>query len=115
MNVGIDIIEVKRIKSIINDEKKIRKVFSSYEIDYCRRFKKIEERFAGKFAAKEAVIKALKSSGKNIISKISLKDIEILNKDDGSPFVFIKGLTINGTLSISHTSNYAVAVFIYLK
>ncbi|HOJ86126.1 MAG TPA: holo-ACP synthase [Elusimicrobiales bacterium] len=117
MNIGIDIVEVKRIKKLIKNPKFINKVFSKEEIDYCEGFKNKDERYSGKFAAKEAFIKALKSSDNKkicgLINKISLKDIKIINKENGMPFVFVKGLKIKGKLSVSHTASYACAVFVW--
>lgn len=116
MNIGIDIVEVKRIKKLIKNPKFVSKVFSKEEVEYCERFKNKDERYSGKFAAKEAFIKALKSSDNkkicDLVNNISLKDIKILNKEKGMPFVFVKGFKIKGKLSVSHTSSYACAVFV---
>jgi len=112
MKIGIDIVEVKRIKKLLSQKKFLIRVFSQREIDYCERFKNKEERYAGKFAAKEAFIKAFKSTS-NI--NFNLKDIEILNDEGGNPYVFVNGFDIEGSLSISHTSSTAVAVFILEK
>lgn len=116
MNIGIDIVEVKRIKKLIKKSGFLKKVFSDEEIKYCEQFKNNAERYSGKFAAKEAFIKALKSSDIKKISDtasiLNLKDIKILNRNDGMPFVSVDDIEINGLLSISHTSSYACAIFI---
>ena len=66
--------------------------------------------YAGRFAAKEALKKAL-LSGK-IVSNISLKNIEILNEDSGAPVVIIhqSTKTVNIQLSISHSEDQAIAM-----
>jgi len=109
MKIGIDVVDVERIKKLISKKKFIERVFSQREIIYCERFKNKWERYAAKFAAKEAVIKTLKSSAN---FPLKLRDIEILNTKNGEPYVFIKGFNIKGSLSISHISLVAVAVFI---
>jgi holo-[acyl-carrier protein] synthase len=113
MKTGIDIVEVKRIKRHISKKNFILKVFSDREINYCEKFKNKAERYSAKFAAKEAVIKAFKSDNNDF--NFNLRDIEILNNENGAPYVFIDGLKIKGSLSVSHTSSYALAVFILEK
>ncbi|NLH40064.1 MAG: holo-ACP synthase [Elusimicrobia bacterium] len=116
MKVGIDIVEVKRIKKLSGMSSFIERVFSEKEQSYCKRFKNTYERYAGKFAAKEAVIKAFKSlpAGelKSFFLKLPLKKINILNKSDGMPFLKIEGIKVDASLSITHTSDYAAAICI---
>jgi holo-[acyl-carrier protein] synthase len=102
--VGIDIVEISRIKKIIkaNGKRFLQRTFTENEINYANSFLNMAERLAGRFAAKEAVIKA---TGK----KISMKKIEVLNNADGKPYVNIPGVQI----SISHEKNYAVAIALY--
>ena len=113
--IGTDIVEVARIERVIYlyRNRFLKYIFTDLEIEFCinKRFPSIH--FSGKFAAKEAIKKAILSS--NIINKISLHDIEINNKSDGSPNIsflvdnfMIKQLSI----SISHTENYATATAI---
>ena len=79
MKVGIDIVEVKRIRKLAEKKLFIKKVFSEEEQSYCKKFKNAYERYAGKFAAKEAVIKAFKSFPdgelKSFFLKLPLKKI----------------------------------------
>ena len=110
--IGNDIIEVSRVDRLIQSygEHFLRKVFSEDEINIVNKRKKISMHFSGKFSAKEASKKALMTAG---ISNIYLKDIEILNNYDGSPYVRIKNLESNFIknfkISISHCNKYATA------
>ncbi len=106
--VGIDIVSVKRIKKAISKKGFVERFFSENEIQYCEKFKRKEERYAGKFSAKEAFIKAV---GKK---DISLKEIEILNDSSGKPYISCKSFA-NETfhLSISHEREYAISIVIW--
>lgn len=110
IRVGIDIIETKRIKKFIAQKKFLEKVFTQEEIKYCLNKRKPEGNFAGKFAAKEAVIKIIR----NELKGVSKKEIEIINDPSGQPKVNLlkKNANMNIALSISHTKDYAVAVAI---
>jgi holo-[acyl-carrier protein] synthase len=109
---GIDIIEVKRIKKIIQTNKRfLQKVYTPVEIEYCNSRKTKWQHFAVRFAAKEAVWKAL---GKKDIWH---KDIMVKNTKEGKPEVVLgrkyKELGKRVSLSLSHTDDYAVAVAIF--
>ena len=111
ISVGTDIVAINRIKDAISSKKDpfLTKIYTEKEIEYCNAFKKSYVNFSGKYAAKEAVKKAILSKG--LLNRISLKDIEILNKKCGIPYVKLavainKKLDIN--LSISHDGEYAV-------
>ena len=73
LGIGIDIIEVSRFRRKKYEENRnfYKKIFVKSEINYCLKFKNSAERFAGKFAIKEAVIKS-------IPEKIGPRDIEIV-------------------------------------
>ena len=102
--IGIDIVEVNRIKKIINDhENFLTKVFNEDEIKRIEERKNPYERIAGMYAAKEAVAKAMTTG----IGKISFHDIKIKYIENlPHAEVFNKKFY----LSISHEKNYAVAV-----
>ncbi len=111
--IGIDIIETKRIKNLIKNKKFLKRVFNVEEITYCESKKNKEQHYAARFAAKEAIWKAL--SGK---IKISLKDIVIKNIQTGKPIVEFKNAkakNIKIEVSLSHTKDYSVAVAILLN
>lgn len=105
---GIDIVEIKRVKKLIEDNNKFRdRVFTKREISYCEGKKKKYEHYAVRFAAKESVWKALGRSG------VALKNIEVRNEPNGKPCIRIKnnglGKKQRVIVSLSHTGNYAVA------
>jgi len=86
---GIDIIEVNRIQESIETlgETFLNKVFTEKEIEYCES-KKMQkyQSYAARFAAKEAVFKAL-SKDLNGRNEITWKNIEVLNEESGRPIV----------------------------
>ena len=87
ISCGIDIIEIDRIKSSIEDlgDKFINRVFTDNEIEYCESKKKQKyQHYAGRFAAKEAAFKAI---SKMLDDKYSVcwKDFEVINDAQGRP------------------------------
>jgi holo-[acyl-carrier protein] synthase len=112
--IGIDIIEIDRIKNSIDrlGDSFLNKVFTKNEIAYCKSKANIYQHFAVRFAAKEAVAKAL-STGWN--KEFSWKDVEIVNQLNGMPEVHLKGNLKNLLedefelkISMSHSRDYAV-------
>jgi holo-[acyl-carrier protein] synthase len=103
--VGIDIVDVSRMEGITKrfGDRFLNKVFSNKELDYVGRRIRPQESLAGRFAAKEAFIKAY---GK----KASFREIEVLQKD-GRPYIEFRGKTYQ-EVSISHEHAYAVAVVV---
>ncbi|HOP50403.1 MAG TPA: holo-ACP synthase [Ignavibacteriales bacterium] len=117
LGIGCDIIEIKRIKNSIEKfgEKFLNKIFTQKEIEYCTSKAISEQHFAGRFAAKEAIAKALYQSG---IKKVDWLNIEVLNNDLGIPFVKLYDLNlINAEIkvSISHSNENAIAYAIIEK
>ena len=116
--VGIDIIEIERLKSIAENDIRLSSLFTEKEIKYFNKFKDRQTHVAGGFCAKEAVSKAFKT-GFN--GKVLPREIEILHKDNGVPYVVLKGgakkvfeelgLT-NIDISISHDKEKAIAICI---
>lgn len=112
---GVDIVDVGRVKSSIEkyQDKFLNKVFNKEEQDYCNSKSNPFIHFSGKFAAKEAVMKAIFCSKK--LNTIGFRDISIINDKNGTPIVFIKGHSEKSiNISISHTNDQAVA-FAILK
>ena len=107
-NVGIDIVEINRFKnkSFTKNITFYKKLFSKSEVDYCNKFKSPYEHFAGKFAIKEATIKAINE-------KISFSDIEIFYKNS-KPQLKLKNLNSKYSflVSVSHEKDYAIAIVI---
>lgn len=114
IKTGIDIIEIERVKQSIEDTegKFCERVYTQKEIEYCESKKSQKyQHYAARFAGKEAVFKAISPLLKNKYD-IEWKDIEILNDENGRPYVKIlkQGLDIkNIDISISHCKTYAVA------
>tara|TARA_Y100001970_G_scaffold165944_1_gene202912 strand:+ start:482 stop:832 length:351 start_codon:yes stop_codon:yes gene_type:complete len=111
MSVGIDIVLVSRVEKILNSKNKDRflnKIFSDKEISSSKKKYNHSQYFSGRFAAKEAIKKALSSYNKN--NAPTFKSLEILNADNGKPYVSIKSKRQPDIdISISHDGNYAVA------
>jgi holo-[acyl-carrier protein] synthase len=117
--VGIDIIEVPRIaKQLSEDERFKHRVFTEGEIAYCESKRFPAQYYAARFAAKEALLKSL---GTGLRGRMTWKDIEIENDDDGKPVIHISGhvetyAAGNGVsrihVSLSHLSEMASAVVI---
>ena len=112
---GVDIIEISRIQDSIEKlgDTFLNKVYTKKEIEYCEnKGKNKYQHYAGRFAVKEAIFKAI-SEGIEDKFSITWKDIETLNDDNGRPKVeilFLKKKEIeNVDVSISHCKEYAVA------
>ena len=104
--IGIDISNIERFrkKSFETNKSFYEKIFTHKEILYCLKFKNSYERFAGKFALKEALIKSI---NKNIhFSKIETSHLK------SKPTIKLIGSKekYNFLVSLSHENNYAVAV-----
>jgi len=117
LGLGIDIIEIARIKKSIDKygERFLNKVFTNEEIKYCNaKFNKYQH-YAARFAAKEAVYKALASGWKE---GLRWKDIEISGMPSINPTGKLKSFLSNDTqlrISISHSENYVTSVAIIFK
>ena len=118
---GTDIIEIDRIKESIEetDGKFCERVYTKNEIEYCESKKNQKyQHYAARFAAKEAVFKAISELLQSKYN-ISWQDIEIINDDNGKPHVNILKKDImqnieNIDLSISHCKLYATANVVVL-
>lgn len=108
--IGIDIVEIKRVETLLKTygDKFTERNFSQKEIDYCQSKPRPAQHYAGRFAAKEAFIKAF---GKPLV----LKEIEVENKSQQPPSIKLTGTAKNAftekniLLSISHDHEYAIA------
>lgn len=117
--IGNDIIEVERIKKNLEryGHRFLDRVYTPKEQEYSLARKEPSIHLAGRFAAKEAAVKAL---GTGFSEGISWLDVEILNDDKGKPIVYLSdklNLAFKNPLihiSISHCQNYATAVAIWV-
>jgi holo-[acyl-carrier protein] synthase len=117
IGIGTDITECLRIARMVerHGELFINRVYTAEEIRYCRNHKQTTEHFAGRWAAKEAVLKALGTGWRR---GISWRDVEIINEPGGKPNVSVHGgakqaveeLGITKLLiTISHCHTHATA------
>jgi len=118
LGIGVDIVENKRINSLIKNDKFVKRVFSKNEIISSKKIIKKVSFFAKRFAAKESLAKALGTGFRN---NLNLKDVEILNDYLGQPY-YLKNKKINSLikkrfninkfnlfLSISDEKGYSIA------
>lgn len=109
--IGIDVLEISRIKKACENSKFIEKVFTKDEIEYFSNQKNMYQSMCGFFCAKEAVMKALKNC-----KQITFKQIEISHDEVGCPQVTLSGtakeILSNRKIevSISHSETIATAI-----
>lgn len=117
LGLGVDIVSVPRIRKALKNKKFKNKIFTPSEITYCQKRKSPEIYYAARFAAKEAVKKAL--AGK--LKKIAWQEIEIAHNTDSSPKInlspAVKKKLKNPKIliTLSHTHELAVAVAYLIK
>lgn len=118
LGIGIDISEIEKIAKSIESEAFQRKVFTPSELRSCGEIKNSAECFAGKFSAKEALMKAL---GAGIRQEVWFIQIEVLNDEAGQPYINVSGEAARLLqareakqvhVSISHSGGMAVALVI---
>lgn len=117
VGLGLDIAEIDRIQSAIERHGKpfLERLFTPAEIAYCERHKNKFERYAGRFAVKEAAMKAL---GTGWRYGVRWRDIEVTNQPGGKPVLRLSGVAgefaaklgaKNISLTITHSGNFALA------
>jgi holo-[acyl-carrier protein] synthase len=117
IGIGTDIIECLRIAKMIerHGELFITRVYTPYEIKYCQSRRQATQHFAGRWAAKEAILKALGTGWRR---GISWRDIEVRNEPGGRPVVALRGGAREVVeqqrigqilISISHCRSHATA------
>jgi len=114
LGIGIDIIEIERVKKAIGSNRFWEKVYTPQERNFLDSRNKNSSSAAGNFAAKEAMVKAL-GAGFGIVK---WTDIEVLRDPKGAPYVLLHGKALEMFkemggqriwISISHSKKYAVA------
>ena len=113
---GVDIIEVSRIEDAIEnlEDKFLNRVYTEKEIEYCSSKNNMKyQHFAVRFAAKEAIFKAVSESLQEK-TDIVWTNIEILNNKAGRPYVSFINCDMeekieNIDISLSHIKEYAIA------
>jgi len=114
--IGTDIVEVTRINDLLKKGRMRfkEKIYTKLEQEYCDSKSSPTIHYAGRFAAKESIIKAVKSSGYK--NAIPFKDIEILASASGAPLVYFNfKLECDCKVSISHTRLHAIATALYIQ
>ena len=123
VSIGIDIIEVARIREVLTRTPRFAlKVFTEAERNYCDGRGAVDaQHYAARFAAKEAMLKALQTGWRG---GISWHDVEVASRESGAPYLILRGVakdlfeTSGATashLSISHTNEHAIAQVVLEK
>lgn len=118
IGIGIDIVDINRLEESFQQPGFQARVFSAAELDGVRQYRSKTEHLAGKFAAKEAFMKAI---GAGLRQDVWFTQIEVLNTEAGKPYIQASGEAgkrlaefgaVQTQLSISHSAGVAVAVVI---
>ena len=120
MGIGTDIVEVARIKKAHerHGERFLERILTERERRYCGQYRVPWPHWAGRFAAKEAILKAL---GTGVSSGITWHDIEVVNNREGMPEVILSAKLqssypgIRFLVSISHCKEYATATALLVE
>ena len=121
LGTGVDIAETSRMERGLerHGERFTRRIFTPAEIAYCEKFKNRAERYAARFAAKEAVFKALGTGWRKGIRWL---DAEVVHHPSGKPELVLAGKAeevaralrvTRMSVSISHSERYVVALVIF--
>ena len=121
VGMGIDVAEVDRIRAVVEAqaERFLKRVYTPAEVAYCEQFKNKYERYAGRFAVKEAAMKAL---GTGWSRGVRWVDVEVVRQRGGRPTLELKGEAKNIAdrmgvkhiaVSITHTAEQAFAQVIF--
>lgn len=121
--IGIDIVEISRLERAIGEygDRFINRVFTEREIDYCERVARKAERYATRFAAKEAARKAI--GAVTPVVALSWHDVEIITSTEGAPQLQFDGRAaeivekleiVRSHVSLSHARDHAIA-FVVLE
>ena len=120
VGIGIDIEEIERVARVFSTPRALARVFTPHEIAYCQPKRNRFQHLAVRFAAKEALFKAL---GTGLSGGLHWTDAEVLNEPSGKPYLTLSGaakdladqLGIQTILvSLSHSRQYAVAQVLLL-
>jgi holo-[acyl-carrier protein] synthase len=123
VGIGTDIVECVRIARMIEQHAELflNRVYTEREIRYCQRRRHSTEHFAGRWAAKEAIVKCLGTGWRR---GLCWTDIEVRNDANGKPSVFLcgaakdqaQGMRVSDILvSISHCRAYATAYAVAVR
>lgn len=115
IGIGTDIIEIERVAQVMKRHSRFgQRIFTQAELDYCLSKKSCGPHFAARFAAKEAVAKAIGQS-------LSWQDVELVKSGNGKPSIRLYGeakrLTVGCRvlITVSHCENYATATALLVR
>jgi len=123
IGIGVDIVDIRRVRGILErqGERFVRRVFTDAERDYCRAHRDPSAYFAARFAAKEALFKAL---GTGWAQGVTWRDAEVEREESGAPRLKLNGRAQKLArelgaravhISLSHSEEAAIAVVILEK
>lgn len=122
VGIGVDISSQTRIQNSIDKlgERFLQRILTDNEITWCQRYRDPVARYAGRFAAKEAFMKAVGTG----MYKVGFHDIEVFNRDSGAPYIQASGRALDMLqqldvhhihVSISHDVGMAVGMVVLEK
>jgi holo-[acyl-carrier protein] synthase len=115
LGLGVDIIEIERIRKAVGEQGEgfLGRIFTPTEVTYCSGKANPSQHYAARFAAKEAVSKALATGWSG---EFAWKDVEVMNDAAGRPLVTLHGRIgerlagCRVLVSLSHSETHVVAV-----
>lgn len=121
VGLGLDIAEIDRIEAAIvrHGAPFVERLYTPREVSYCEKHRNKFERYAGRFAAKEAAMKALGTGWRH---GVRWRDIEVVREPSGKPTLLLEGVARefadrmgvkNISLTITHSGNFALAQVIF--
>jgi holo-[acyl-carrier protein] synthase len=121
VGLGLDISEIDRIEAALTRHGSaiLRRLYTDAEVSYCESHKNKFERYAGRFAAKEAAMKALGTGWRR---GVRWRDIEVVREPSGKPTLRLTGVALsiaqglgvrNISVTITHSGNLALAQVIF--
>jgi len=123
VGIGVDIVDIRRVRGVLErqGDRFVRRVFTAAEQDYCRAHRDPSPYFAARFAAKEALFKAL---GTGWARGVTWRDAEVQRQENGAPRLMLTGCARKladqqgarrAHVSLSHSEETAIAVVILEK
>jgi holo-[acyl-carrier protein] synthase len=120
IGIGVDIVEIRRFREVLERQKQrfTQRVFTPGEQEYCRGHRDPVPHFAARFAAKEALFKAL---GTGWAKGVSWLDVDVHREGQEAPMIILRGEAGKACarlgaqkvhLSLSHTDESAVALVV---
>ena len=117
VGIGIDLVEIDKLRAAVErrGDRLRKRIFTTAEIDYCDRRANAFQHYAARFAAKEALFKAIGTGWRD---GVTWHDAEVRNQPNGKPELLVSGRALEIAqqlgatqyrISLSHTDKYATA------